>query len=85
MKGLFIMKEAKKTYKIRKSGNSDVTTVPQEVKDKLGVQTGGSIRYIFLADGTIKLEKAENKVDIDSIVDSVMLQYENTIKDLIDL
>lgn len=75
----------KKAYKIRKSGNSDVTTIPQEVKDKLGVETGGAISYVFLPDGTVKLEKAQEKVDIDLIVDSVMNQYEGAIKDLIEL
>lgn len=79
------MKIEKKSYKIRKSGNSDVTTIPQEVKDRLGVETGGAIRYVFLPDGTIKLEKAQEKVNIDLIVESVMNQYEDAIKDLIDL
>ena len=32
------MKKMKK-YKIRKSGNSDVTTIPPEVKEFMGVQT----------------------------------------------
>ena len=74
----------KKAYKIRKSGNSDVTTIPQEVKDRLGVETGGAISYVILPDGTVKLEKAQEKVDIDLIVDSVMNQYEGAIKDLIE-
>ena len=30
-------------YKIRKSGNSDVTTIPNEVKEYIGVKTGESI------------------------------------------
>lgn len=79
------MKIEKKSYKIRKSGNSDVTTIPQEVKDRLGVETGGAISYVLLPDGTIKLEKAQEKVNIDLIVESVMNQYEDAIKDLIDL
>ncbi len=74
-----------KSYKIRRSGNSDVTTIPAEVKERLGVETGGAISYIFLEDGTVKIVKAEEKVDIDSIVDAVMDQYEDAIKDLIEL
>lgn len=74
-----------KSYKIRRSGNSDVTTIPAEVKERLGVETGGAISYIFLEDGTVKIIKAEEKVDIDSIVDAVMDQYEDAIKDLIEL
>ena len=74
-----------KSYKIRRSGNSDVTTIPAEVKERIGVETGGAISYIFLEDGTVKIVKAEEKVDIDSIVDAVMDQYEDAIKDLIEL
>ena len=70
-----------KSYKIRRSGNIDVTTIPAEVKERLGVETGGAISYIFLEDGTVKIVKAEEKVDIDSIMD----QYEDAIKDLIEL
>ena len=74
-----------KSYKIRRSGNSDVTTILAEVKERLGVETDGAISYIFLEDGTVRIVKAEEKVDIDSIVDAVMYQYEDEIKDLIEL
>ncbi|KPG70440.1 AbrB/MazE/SpoVT family DNA-binding domain-containing protein [Enterococcus sp. RIT-PI-f] len=79
------MNNDQKAYKIRKSGNSDVTTIPREVKDKLGVETGGSISYVFLPDGSIKIEKVEEKIDIDSIGDSVMNQYKGAIEDLFEL
>lgn len=36
-----------KSYKIRRSGNSDVTTILAEVKERLGVETDGAISYIF--------------------------------------
>lgn len=74
-----------KKYKVRKSGNSDVTTIPVEVKEKLNLKTGESIRYIFETDGSVKIIKAEEEVDVDSIVDAVMSQYEQAIKDLVDL
>lgn len=74
-----------KKYKVRKSGNSDVTTIPLEVKEKLNLKTGESIRYIFETDGSVKIVKAEEEVDVDSIVDSVMSQYEQAIKDLVEL
>lgn len=79
------MDKSTRSYKIRKSGNSDVTTIPQEVKEQLGVTTGDSIQYILLPDGSFKIEKATEVADIDSIVDSVMTQYEEAIKDLVDL
>lgn len=74
-----------KSYKIRKSGNSDVTTIPVEVKSQLEVTTGDSISYKIAEDGSVYIVKATEKPDIDAIVDSVMDQYEDSIKDLIDL
>lgn len=72
-------------YKIRKSGNSDVTTIPNEVKEYIGVKTGESISYIFDKDGAVRLVKAQEEIDIDTIVDSVMNQYDQALKDLVDL
>ncbi|OQO70441.1 addiction module antitoxin [Enterococcus villorum] len=69
-----------KKYKIRKSGNSDVTTIPSEVKEYIGVKTGESISYIFQADGSVKMVKAPEEVNIDSIVDSVINQYDHALK-----
>jgi putative addiction module antidote len=74
-----------KKYKIRKSGNSDVTTIPPEVKEYIGVKTGESISYIFQADGSVKMVKAPEEVNIDSIVDSVINQYDHALKELVDL
>ena len=68
------MKKMKK-YKIRKSGNSDITTIHPETKKYIGVETGESIIYIY----------QEEKLNIDSIVDSVMDQYNQPLKDLVDL
>ncbi|MCB8505909.1 hypothetical protein LGV83_11030 [Enterococcus durans] len=72
-------------YKIRKSGNSDITTIHPETKKYIGVETGESIIYIYQTDNTVKIAKAEEKLDIDSIVDSVMDQYNQPLKDLVDL
>lgn len=62
-------------YKIRKSGNSDITTIHPETKKYIGVETGESIIYIY----------QEEKLNIDSIVNSVMDQYNQPLKDLVDL
>ena len=78
------MKKMKK-YKIRKSGNSDVTTIPPEVKEFMGVQTGDAISYVFQSDGSVLMIKAQEEPDIDSLVDSIMNQYEDALKDLVDL
>ena len=78
-------KKKKKKYKIRKSGNSDVTTIPPEVKEFMGVQTGDAISYVFQSDGSVRMIKAQEEPDIDSLVDSIMNQYEDALKDLVDL
>ncbi len=78
------MKKMKK-YKIRKSGNSDVTTIPPEVKEFMGVQTGDAISYVFQSDGSVQMIKAQEEPDIDLLVDSIMNQYEDALKDLVDL
>ena len=78
------MKKMKK-YKIRKSGNSDVTTIPPEVKEFMGVQTGDAISYVFQSDGSVRMIKAQEEPDIDSLVDSIMNQYGDALKDLVDL
>jgi len=72
-------------YKIRKSGNSDVTTIPNEVKEYIGVKTGESISYIFDTDGAVRIVKVQEEIDIDTIVDSVMNQYDQALRDLVDL
>ena len=62
-------------YKIKKSGNSDITTIHPETKKYIGVETGESIIYIY----------QEEKLNIDSIVNSVMDQYNQPLIDLVDL
>lgn len=77
--------EKTRKYKVRRSGNRDITTVPPEVKEYIGVKIGESISYIFQTDRTVKMVKAQEESDIDSIVNSVMNQYEKALKDLVDL
>lgn len=74
-----------KNYKIRRSGNSEITTLPAEVKGYIGFQTSESISDVFERDESVKMIKAVEEVSIDSIVDSVMDQYDKALKDLIDL
>ncbi|MEO2650082.1 addiction module antitoxin, partial [Enterococcus mundtii] len=51
----------------------------------IGVKTGESISYIFDKDGAVRIVKAQEEIDIDTIVDSVMNQYDQALKDLVDL
>ena len=46
-------------YKVRKSSNSDITTIPQEVKRALGIETGDSISFIITSGGEIEVKKSE--------------------------
>ncbi|HGF7251956.1 TPA: hypothetical protein ACF3EV_000392 [Enterococcus faecium] len=39
----------------------------------------------FLSDGSVRMIKAQEEPDIDSLVDSIMNQYEDALKDLVDL
>lgn len=68
------MKKMKK-YKIRKSGNSDVTTIPPEVKEFMGVQTGDAISYVFQSDGSVRMIKAQEEPDIDFLYILVYIIY----------
>lgn len=45
------------SYKIRKSGNSDITTVPKDVKETLDLETGDQIEYIIDSKGSVSLRK----------------------------
>lgn len=56
----------------KKSGNSDVTTIPAEIKEQLGVNTGDSISYELSEYGSVYMLKATDNSDFDKIVDSVI-------------
>ncbi|HAP8645810.1 TPA: addiction module antitoxin, partial [Enterococcus faecium] len=43
------------------------------------------ISYVFQSDGSVRMIKAQEEPDIDSLVDSIMNQYEDALKDLVDL
>ena len=51
----------------------------------MGVQTGDAISYVFQSDGSVRMIKAQEEPDIDLLVDSIMNQYEDALKDLVDL
>lgn len=74
------MTKAEKTYQIRKLENNDVITIPQGVMNVLGVVTGDEIQYVFLSDGSVRIEKAKKEVATNSVLE----QYEEDIKDLFE-
>ena len=72
------------SYKVRRSGNSDIVTIPSNVKEFLNITEGDSI--VFVADGdSIRLEKETPVLDVDQIIYNVMNQYDTLLSKLVEL
>ncbi|MBM6508389.1 MULTISPECIES: AbrB/MazE/SpoVT family DNA-binding domain-containing protein [Staphylococcus] len=74
------------TRKLRKSGNSNVLTIPKEVIKALDVVEGQHIAF-NVVNGKIILEAVkpdDNESDILSIANQVSKQYDNALKDLVN-
>lgn len=72
------------SYKIRKSGNSDITTIPKQVKEALALETGDQIEYIIDAKGNVSMKKKVEKHDIDALIEESVSQYYTLLEDLVD-
>ncbi|GAB2499785.1 AbrB family transcriptional regulator [Alkalibacterium psychrotolerans] len=72
------------SYKIRKSGNSDITTIPKQVKEALALETGDQIEYIIDAKGNVSMKKKVEKHDIDVLIEESVSQYYTLLEDLVD-
>lgn len=77
-------KNKSQAYKVRRSGNSDIITIPSFVKERLSIDVGDTISFVEI-DGTIRVEKEEQKIDIDKIVDQALNQYHDLLTELVDL
>lgn len=73
------------SYKVRKSGNSYITTIPADVKKALNIETGDSVKFVLKSDGKVELVKAEAKVDIDKLIENSMAQYNELLDKLVDV
>lgn len=74
------------TRKLRKIGNSEVLTIPEEVIQALDVKEVQKITF-NVENGQVILEavKTDNKeIDILSMADQVSNQYDNALKDLVN-
>lgn len=74
------------TGKLRKSGNSNVLTIPEEVIKVLDVVEGQAITF-NVVNGKVVLEAVKqcaNEDDILSIADKVSKQYDSALKDLMN-
>lgn len=73
------------TYKIRKSGNSDVITIPQKIREILDVEQGDSLSYFLNADGAVVIEKQQEEIDIKKVIQQSMDQYKDLLRELAHL
>ncbi|GEK91117.1 AbrB/MazE/SpoVT family DNA-binding domain-containing protein [Alkalibacterium kapii] len=71
-------------YKIRKSGNSDITTVPKDVKEALNLETGDQIEYIIDSRGIVILKKKTEKQDMDVLIEESVEQYHVLLEELVE-
>lgn len=72
------------SYKVRKSGNSDITTVPKDVKEALDLETGDQIEYIIDSKGTVTMRKKVQKHDIDALIEESVAQYHELLEELVE-
>lgn len=72
-------------YKVRRSGNSDVVTIPAMIKEKLGLEFGDSLAFVVNESGSITIEKELPKVDVDKAMEKALNQYHDLLSDLVDL
>ena len=65
-----------KTYKLRQSGNSSISTIPLKVKQLINVENGDEIEFIIVSK-QILLQKARSVIDKynDTSIQNVANQY----------
>lgn len=74
----------KQSFKVRKSGNSAIVTIPSFVREKLNINSGDSLVFVEM-DGVITIQKEEPKVDIDKAMKKALNQYHDLLEELVDL
>jgi len=77
------------TFKVRKSGNSSIVTVPSSVKEALHVEDGDQIQYVTVEDENdqaivvVRKEK-NNETNSDTGIDSEVMEAYKKTKDKYD-
>ncbi|MCF1685916.1 addiction module antitoxin [Tetragenococcus halophilus] len=74
----------KASYKVRKSGNSDITTLPLSVQEALNIKTGDAVRYI-IKDNRVEIIKDVPTNDVENIISETIEQYDELLSKLVDL
>lgn len=72
-------------YKLRKSGNSHIVTIPSDVKETLGIDDGDMIAFNIDDNGVVKISKAEKEIDVDQAIEDTLNQYYELIGELANL
>lgn len=73
-----------KSYKLRKSGNSTISTIPSKVKELLNVEDGDKVEFVVVGN-EVHLQKAESVIDIDKSVQNAINQYHGMLDKLRDM
>lgn len=87
------------TFKVRKSGNSSIVTVPDSVKDALHVEDGDKIQYITVKDENdesvvvvkkLKDEKSKakdqlNEEKFENLLDETLYELDDILEALVEL
>lgn len=85
------------SFKVRKSGNSSIVTVPNEVKETLGITDGEEVQYITVKDENeesmvvmkkmTKEKNVENDIDeeVKELLNQTLEKYDDILKALAEL
>ena len=68
---------------LRKTGNSTVITIPNKIKETLGVEIGEEIEFVTSGNNVI-IRKAEPKFDFDRELEKAKNQYDELLKELVN-
>jgi len=68
---------------LRKTGNSTVITIPNEIRKTLGAEIGEEIEFVT-SGNTVIIKKAEPKFDFDKELEAAITQYDDLLKALVN-
>lgn len=72
-------------YKLRKSGNSHIVTIPNSVKEVLNIEEGDMVQFNIDNNGNVELSRAEKVVDVDQAIEDTLKQYHELMAELATL
>lgn len=80
------------TFKVRKSGNSSIITIPDAVKEALDVGDGDQVQYVTVEDENNKsmvviqkIEKEKSELNDKNIDEEVLSAYKKTMEKYEDI